>query len=275
MSAAMPSAARRPGHPALGVLAVLVILFLVTPVLIVVPMSFSASSSLRFPPEGLSLRWYAQAFGDPRWVAAIGTSLSVAAASSTIALVLGTMAAYGLTRGRFRGRVALHSNFIAPMIIPTSLPAVALYFGLVRVGWLGSYGGLLLGHTLLGIPYVVLLMSAAIRSFDLRLEQVAFTLGANWGQMALRVLLPNLIPNAAAAWIFAFITSFDDVVVTAFLGGTYETVPKRMFNDLAIQINPSITAVATALIAVSVVMMGLAAWLLKQPSAMPAGEPRS
>lgn len=250
----------------LALCAIAVLVFLCLPVLIVVPMSFSNSTSLRFPPEGFSLRWYAQVFADPRWVRAMQTSLLLAFLSSTLALLLGSLAAYGLTRGRFFGRMALQSNFIAPMVIPSVITAVALYFGLARVGMLGTFAGLLLGHTLLGVPYVVLIMSVAIRSFDSRIEQVAFTLGASWFTMFRRVLIPNLLPSTAAAWIFAFVTSFDEVVITSFIGGTHETVPKRMFNDLVLQVNPSITAIATLLIAVSLVLMAVAAGLARRTS---------
>ncbi len=248
----------------LAVCAVGVLIFLCLPVLIVVPMSFSNATSLQFPPEGFSMRWYAQIFGDPRWVRAMQTSLVLALLSSTLALVLGGFAAYGLVRGRYFGRMAIQSNFVAPMIIPSVVTAVALYFALATIGMLGSFAGLLLGHTLLGVPYVVLIMSVAVRGFDSRIEEVAFTLGASWFTMFRRVLVPNLLPSTAAAWIFAFVTSFDEVVITAFIGGTHETVPKRMFNELAMQVNPSITAIATLLIAGSVALMALAAMLVRR-----------
>ncbi|MGY6273142.1 ABC transporter permease [Achromobacter denitrificans] len=244
-----------------------VLLFLVLPVFIVIPMSFSESSSLKFPPQGFSLRWYAQVFSDPSWLAAMKTSVVLALLSSTLALVLGGLGAYGLARGTFKGRDLLQSNFIAPLIIPSVVLAVALYMALASAGLLGSFLGLLLAHTLLGIPYVVLIMSVAIRAFDVRIEQVAFTLGASWTAMFTRVLLPNLLPSAAAAWIFAFVTSFDEVVVTNFVAGTYETIPKRMFNELILQVNPGITAIATVLIGVSVVLMAAAARLNHRPRA--------
>jgi len=245
-------------------ISIAVLVFLCLPVLIVIPMSFSSASSLRFPPESLSLRWYAEVFGDERWMLAIRTSLVLAALSSTFALVLGSLAAYGITRGRFRGKQVLQSNFISPLIIPSVVVAVALYFALARVGLLGSFTGLLVGHTLLGVPYVLLIMTVAIRSFDIRIEQVAFTLGASWFTMFRRVLIPNLLPSITAAWIFAFVTSFDEVVVTTFIAGTHETVPKRMFNDLVLQVNPSITAIAALLIFVSVTLMALSAWLARR-----------
>ena len=114
------------------------------------------------------------------------------------------------------------------------------------------------------MPYVVLIMAVAIRSFDSRIEEVAFTLGASWFTMFRRILVPNLLPSTAAAWIFAFVTSFDEVVITSFIAGTHETVPKRMFNDLVLQVNPSITAIATLLIAGSVALMAAAAALVRR-----------
>ena len=257
-------AVTRFNHIVLAICGISVLIFLCLPVLVVVPMSFSNATSLRFPPEGFSMRWYAQVFGDPRWIRAMQTSLLLALMSSTLALGLGGLAAYGLVRGRFFGRMAIQSNFIAPMIIPSVITAVALYFALSRVGLLGSFAGLLLGHTLLGVPYVVLIMSVAIRGFDSRIEQAAFTLGASWFTMFRRVLIPNLLPSTAAAWIFAFVTSFDEVVITVFIAGTYETVPKRMFNDLVMEVNPAITAIATLLIAGSVLLMAITAGLVRR-----------
>jgi ABC-type spermidine/putrescine transport system permease subunit II len=245
----------------LGIAGIAVLLFLVVPVLIVVPMSFSPSTSLQFPPQGFSLRWYGTVFTDPLWLEALRTSLVLGLLSSTLALVLGGLAAYALVRGRFRGRDLLQANFIAPLIIPSVVLAVALYMALAAVGALGTYAGLLLAHTLLGVPYVVLIMTVAIKTFDERIEQVAFTLGASWPTMFVRVLAPNLLPSALAAWIFAFVTSFDEVVVTNFIAGSVETVPKKMFNELILQVNPTITAIATVLILVSVLLMAVAATL--------------
>jgi putative spermidine/putrescine transport system permease protein len=111
---------------------------------------------------------------------------------------------------------------------------------------------------------VVLLMSVAIRQFDLRIEQVAYSLGASWPRMFTSVLLPNLLPSVLAAWIFAFIISFDEVIVTLFLAGAYDTIPKRMFNELILQVNPTITAIATLLIALSVITIAVVAWLMQR-----------
>jgi putative spermidine/putrescine transport system permease protein len=239
-----------------------VLLFLCLPIAVVVPMSFSSASSLEFPPPGLSLRWYHSFFGDPRWLRAAATSALVALAASIAALILGSVAAYGLVRGSFLGRALLEGNFIAPLILPPVITAVALYIFFARIGLLGTLAGLIIAHTLLTVPYVVLLMAVAIRQFDVRIEQVAYSLGASWPRMFRSVLLPNLLPSALAAWIFAFIISFDEVIVTIFLAGAYDTIPKRMFNELILQVNPTITAIATLLIALSALTIALVAWLM-------------
>jgi ABC-type spermidine/putrescine transport system permease subunit II len=241
-----------------------VLLFLCLPVAVVVPMSFSSASSLEFPPPGFSLRWYQSFFDDPRWLDAARISTLVAATSSFAAVVLGGLAAYGLARGTFRGREVLEANFVAPLIIPPVITAVALYIVFARVGLLGTLPGLILSHTIVGVPYVVILMSVAVRSFDVRIEQVARSLGASWPTVLIKIVLPNLIPSMFAAWIFAFIISFDEVILTLFLSGAYDTIPKRMFNELVLQVNPTITAIATLLIALSVVTIGAIALLMRR-----------
>lgn len=250
-------------NPLLTVGGVAVLLFLCLPIVIVVPMSFSSASSLEFPPPGFSMRWYQAFFGDERWLAAAGNSVLVALVSSSLALVIGSVAAYGLVRGRFPGRAIADGNIMAPLIVPQIVTAVGLYIYFARLGLLGTLFGLVVGHTVLAIPYVVLVMTVAIRGFDQRIEQVALTLGASWPTMFRRILLPNLAPSAAAAWIFAFVISFDEVVVTIFLAGGIDTIPKRMFNELVLQVNPTITAIATLLIGFSIVTIGALALLLR------------
>lgn len=261
-SAGAPGA--RLGRFTLALFGGAVLLFLCLPIAVVVPMSFSSASSLAFPPPGFSLRWYDSFLNDPRWLLAARNSALVALGSSVAALILGSVAAYGLVRGTFRGRGLLEGNFIAPLILPPVITAVALYIFFARIGLLGTLPGLILAHTILTVPYVVLLMSVAIRSFDVRIEQVAYSLGASWFRMFRSVLLPNLLPSVVAAWIFAFIISFDEVIVTLFLAGAYDTIPKRMFNELVLQVNPTITAIATLLVALSVITIGIVAWLMNR-----------
>jgi ABC-type spermidine/putrescine transport system permease subunit II len=265
--AAAPGGHEREGRLTRFVLVVFsgaVLLFLCLPIAIVVPMSFSSASSLEFPPPGFSLRWYESFFNDARWLEAARVSTIVALSASFAALVLGSLAAYGLVRGSFRGRAVLEANFVAPLIIPPVITAVALYIVFARVGLLGTLPGVILAHAIIGVPYVVILMSVAIRSFDVRIEQVARSLGASSLTVFGRILLPNLVPSVLAAWIFAFIISFDEVILTFFLSGAYDTLPKRMFNELILQVNPTITAIATLLIALSVVTIGAIALLMRR-----------
>jgi ABC-type spermidine/putrescine transport system permease subunit II len=236
--------------------------FLTVPLLVVIPMSFSSARALTFPPPGLSLRWYETFFGDARWMEAMGTSATVALISSVVSLFLGGLAAYGLRRGAFVGRGWIEANFMAPLIVPTIIAAVALYLGLAKVGLLGSFVGLVVAHTILTIPLVIMVLGVAIRELDIRIEQVAWSLGASWAYTMRKVVLPNLAPSVFAAWIFAFIGSFDEVIVTSFIAGKYETVPKKMFNELILEVNPTITAVATLLIAFTVLALAAVAFIL-------------
>jgi ABC-type spermidine/putrescine transport system permease subunit II len=238
------------------------LVFLTVPLVIVIPMSFSSAQALTFPPPGLSMRWYESFFGDPRWIDAMATSAVLALISSVVALFLGGLAAYGLRRCRFIGRGWAEANFMAPLIVPTIISAVALYLGLAKVGLLGSFLGLVVAHTLLTVPLVIMVLGVAIREFDVRIEQVAWSLGASWSYTMRKVVLPNLAPSVFAAWIFAFIGSFDEVIVTSFIAGGYETVPKKMFNELILQVSPTITAVATLLIAFTVLALAAVAFIL-------------
>ena len=254
----------------IGTAGVAGLVFLVVPLLIVVPMSFSSARALAFPPPGFSLRWYVAFFGDARWMEAMWISVTVAVLSSVLALVFGGLAAYGLRQYAFHGRGVVEANFIAPLIVPAIIVAVALYLGLARVDLLGSYLGLVLAHTVLSVPLVIMVLGVAIRGFDVRMEQVAWSLGASWLYTARKVMLPNLAPSVFAAWIFAFISSFDEVIVTNFVAGTYDTVPKRMFNELILEINPTITAVATLLIVFTMLALAAVAVMLHRSGKLKA-----
>lgn len=242
-------------------LGALVLLFLCTPILIIVPMSFSGRGTLQFPPQGFSLRWYEAFFSSPVWIEALWTSLKLAAASSVIALLLGSLAAYGLARSKGRFNVWLDANFMAPMIIPHIITAIALYFAFASLGMLGTFGGLVIGHALVSTPFVISVVGVAVASLDIRIEQSARTLGASWVRVLCAIVIPNVYPSLLVAWIFAFIISFDEVVITYFLAGSYVTIPKKMFNDLSQQLDPTITAVASILIVCSVLLMLIVARL--------------
>ena len=260
-----PSPGRRGvRHAGVAVVAVAALVFLCLPIVIVVPMSFSSARSLRFPPPGLSLRWYHELLADPEWLVAMTNSAIVALSSSVLAVVLGVLAAYGLVRGRLAGRTAIEAMFMAPLVIPPVIIAIALYIAFAQAGLLGTFEGLIAAHTIHSAPYVVLVMSVAIASFDHRIEQMARSLGAPERTVLLRVVLPNVLPSIAAAWILAFVVSFDEVILTLFLFGNKYTIPKQMFVRLELQIDPTITAIATMLIVVSVAAV-VVAILLSPP----------
>ena len=248
----------------LAAIGIFALVFLTVPIVIVIPMSFSSAKALTFPPPGFSLRWYEALFGNPRWMEAMATSAILAVISSIAALLLGGLAAYGLRRGSFKGRDWSESNFMAPLIVPAIISAIALYLGLAKIGLLGTFFGLVVAHTVLNVPLVMMVLGVAIRSFDLRIEQVAWSLGASWSYTVRKVVLPNLAPSVFAAWIFAFIGSFDEVIVTSFVAGKYDTVPKKMFNELILEVNPTITAVATLLIVLTVVALAAVALILSR-----------
>ena len=233
----------------------LIFLFLCTPILITIPMSFSDSTTLEFPPQGFSLRWYQNFAYSPIWVEAMVTSLQLAAISSIIALILGSLAAYGLVRGNLRGAMLLDAHFMAPMIIPHIITAIALYFAFAKAGILGTFTGLVIGHALVAIPFVITVVSGAVRAFDVRIEQSARSLGAKWPRILASIVIPNIYPALFVAWVFSFVISFDEVILTYFLSGTYVTIPKKMFTELQQQIDPTITAVASLLIAGSVLVL--------------------
>lgn len=236
---------------------------LLAPALVVIPMSFSAGDSIGFPPQGFSLRWYSKLFSDPLWIEAFRTSVILALASSTIALFVGSLAAYSLVRGTYIGRRLIQASFMGPMIIPPVVIAVAAYLVYAKIGLLGRMEGLILAHSTLALPFIVMIMGNAVSSFDVTIEKAARSLGANKFTVLRRVVAPALAPHLLVSWLFAFAVSFDEVVMTFFIAGRYTTIPKKMFITLRNEIDPTVTAVSTLLIAVTLVI-GLVAVIALQ-----------
>lgn len=242
----------------------LVLAYLVFPVFVVAPVSFSSAKYLQFPPPGWSLQWYENYFSRPGWVPATFVSIRVALVTTLLATVLGTAASLALVRGRFPGRNAVNSFLVSPLVVPGIIVAIGVYFFFAQARLVGNPLGLALAHTALALPFVVTNVSATLHGFDERLEYAAMNLGANRWQTFRRVTLPIIRPGVFAGALFAFITSFDELIVALFVSGTGAvTLPRKMWDSLRQEIDPTIAAVSTVLIAFSIVIL-LSAELLRQ-----------
>jgi putative spermidine/putrescine transport system permease protein len=249
------------GRVAGWILVCAVLLFLVAPIVVVVWLSLSSASYLRFPPPGLSLRWYQAYFGSADWLASTVLSLLVASAVVVLSTVLGTLAAFGLARLPPRLRIAAAGLILSPLIVPVIVIAIGVYYAYSRYGILGSPVALILAHTCLAVPFVVTSVSASLAGFDRKLERAALSLGASrWGTVR-QVTLPIIMPGVLVGALFAFISSFDELVVALFLSsGDVVTLPRRMWDDLRFAIDPTIAAVSTVMIVLTVLLLGAAYW---------------
>lgn len=249
----------------LYLLCTVTVLFLVAPTLLVMPMSFSGSRYLSFPPETWSLRWYEAYFGSVEWRAATAVSFQVAGLTSLLATVTGTLAAYGFHTSRFQIGRQLSVLLVLPMIIPVILLAVAIFLLFARLGLNSTITGLVLSHSILAIPLVLITVGAGLRSFDINQEMVARSLGASRPWAFLTITLPQIRNSVLSAALLAFIISLDEVVIALLVaGGDKATLTKRMFLALRDEIDPTIAAISTLLIAVSVVLLALSQLLLKK-----------
>ncbi len=254
------SARRRPLTPqrVLGVvLLVLILGFLLVPNVVVIPMSHGSERFLQFPPKNLTLKWYGEFFGDADWRAAALYSLTVASLTTIASVVIGTMAAVSLTRGTLAGKKMLTAVTLAPLIVPHIVLGVALYLSFTPLGLSGNVPGLVLSHTALAVPFVVLTVSAALYRIDRSLEMAAMNLGASrFGAFRL-VTLPLVKPAVAVGAVFAFLTSFDEAIVSFFMSGvSNKTLPRKLFENIDFDISPLIPAVSTVLMLVSLALMG-------------------
>lgn len=241
---------------------VAVLVFLLLPILVIVPLSFSASSFLAYPVPGWSLQWYQNLFTSPDWARAAKNSFIVAPAATLIATALGTLTAVGLARAGFPGKSALMALLLAPMVVPVVVVAVACYLFFARLGLADSYTGLILVHAALGTPFVVTTVLATLQGFNHNLVRASLSLGAGPITTFFRVTLPVIAPGVISGALFAFATSFDEVVVTLFIAGPEQaTLPRQMFTGIRENINPTIAAAATLLILFTTALMGVLEWL--------------
>lgn len=237
-------------------LAALILLFLVLPVLIVVPMSFSGSRFLDFPPQRWSLRWYERFFTSPDWYGSLLTSLKLAAAVMLIATPLGTAAAYALNAGRHPWLRHAHTTLLLPLMVPHIIFAVGIFGLYARMGLLGSFAAIVAAHVVLALPFVVLTVLAGLRGLDPGQELAARSMGCTRLQAFMRVTLPQIRPSVISGALFAFVTSLDEVVVSMFISaGENSTVTKVMFSSLRDEIDPTIATVSSLLIAGSLALV--------------------
>jgi len=250
-------------HYAFNVLCGAIFVFLITPILVVIPLSFNAQNfftftqeMLQFDPIGYSTRHYEDFFTSSGWQQALRNSLSIAPVSTFLAVSFGTLAAIGLSSEHVPFKRAIMAILISPMIVPLIISAAGMYFFYSRIGLQGTYFGVVLAHAALGIPFVIITVTATLVGFDRSLTRAAASMGANPVTTFFRVQMPLILPGVISGGLFAFITSFDEVVVVLFVGSAnQQTLPWRMFTGLREQISPTILAVATILVTISIILL--------------------
>lgn len=234
----------------------LVLLFLILPILVIIPLSFNEGSFLVYPMTGFSLHWYQDFFNSPEWMLALKNSIIVAPGATVLAVVLGTLASIGLTRADFPFKSVLMSILISPMVVPIVIVSVSSYLFFAPLGWTNSYLTLICVHAALGVPFVIITVTATLQGFNQNLAKAAASLGASPFTTFKTVTLPLIASGVTSGALFAFATSFDEVVVTLFLAGPKQaTLPRQMFSGIRENISPTIAAVATILIVTSVIML--------------------
>lgn len=250
-------------HFAFRVICGAIFVFLITPILVVMPLSFNAENfftftpeMLRFDPAGYSLKHYRDFFNSSDWQNAVWNSLKIAPAATLLSVSFGTLAAIGLSQPHVPFRRAIMAILISPMIVPLIISAAGMYFFYSRVGLQGTTLGVILAHAALGIPFVIITVTATLVGFDRSLTRAAANMGANPVTTFFRVQMPLILPGVISGGLFAFITSFDEVVVVLFVGSAgQKTLPWQMFTGLREQISPTILAVATILVGISICLL--------------------
>jgi len=243
-------------------LAAIIMFLLVVPTLIVVPMSFSAAQYLEFPPSEWSLRWYEEYLGSSKWMRATATSVQVGLLTMVVATPFGTMAAYALFVSRHRATRAIFMLLITPMIVPVILIAIGTFYAYGRVGLNNTIFGLVLAHTALALPLVIIVVTAGLRSYDFNQEQVARSLGATRIEAFFMITLPQIRFAVISSALLAFLTSFDEVIIAIFVsGGANATLTKHMFAALRDYIDPTIAAISTIMVILSTLLLLLTQYI--------------
>jgi putative spermidine/putrescine transport system permease protein len=245
-----------------------VFLYLLLPVAVILPMSFSSQQYLSFPPAGWSLRWYRTMTSNPIWLDALVNSFRIGIPTAVLSMALGTLAAFGLTRGRFRFSRLATAAMLAPMMLPHIIIAIGLYPVMLDLRLLHSPLAPVLGHTVVATPLVFVTVSAALKGYDPALELAAMTLGANWWGTFRHVTLPQIRMAVLVGGIFAFAASFDELILSLFLTrAETRTLPRLLWEQMNDYLTPTIAAVASLVLGLSLVLLALAAVLRTRPAA--------
>ena len=242
----------------LYVLVGLIVLFLIAPSLLVIPLSFSDSRYLTFPPPAWSTRWYETYVGSIEWREATYVSFAAAILTMLLSTTFGTLAAYGLHALRSRWSALAYGAFTLPLVIPAILIAIGVFLFYAQIGLNNTLTGIVLAHSVMAIPLVVIMVASSLKSYDMNQEMVARSLGASRPRAFLTITLPQIKISVISGALLAFITSLDEVVISLFIaGGDKATLTKRMFNALRDEIDPTIASISTLLIVLSVFLLGL------------------
>ncbi|GGE94170.1 ABC transporter permease [Stappia taiwanensis] len=260
---AYASTGQRAWHYSFRIICGLIFFFLIFPILVILPLSFNAQNFFTFTPEmltldpaGYSLKHYEDFFTNPDWQQALTNSFAIAPVATLLATSFGTLAAIGLSQSHVPYRSAIMAILISPMIVPLIISAAGMYFFYSRIGLQGTYLGVVLAHAALGTPFVIITVTATLVGFDRSLVRAAASLGANPVTTFFKVQMPLIVPGVVSGALFAFITSFDEVVVVLFLGSAgQKTLPWQMFTGLREQISPTILAVASLMVAISIILL--------------------
>ncbi|AMH43754.1 MULTISPECIES: ABC transporter permease [Burkholderiaceae] len=235
---------------------VVILVFLMVPILIVVPLSFSDTRFMTFPPPGYSLRWYHTFFGNSAWIDAARTTLIASVCASLLATPLGVAAAYAIQNGTHRFMRYMRTLLMLPLMVPIIIVAVGVFFVYSQAGYVNTLGGLILADTMLGLPYVLIAVGADLRTFDPTQEMVARSLGMNRFRSFMTVTLPQIRSSVISGAVFVFIQALDETVVALFVsGGANQTLTRRMFVTLRDEIDPTIAAISTMLTAITLCLV--------------------
>ncbi|SFT87967.1 ABC transporter permease [Pseudomonas marincola] len=243
----------------------LIALFLLLPIVFIVLLSFGSSQWLVFPPPGWTLKWYEQFFANPAWMAAVLVSFKVALLTTVCAVTLGLPTAFALVRGRFPGRELLYALFTMPMIVPLVIIAVAVYALFLKLGYTGTLFSFVVSHVIVALPFTIISIINSLKLFDQSIEDAAVICGASRLQAVFRVTFPAIRPGMVAGALFAFLVSWDEVVLSVMMASpTLQTLPVKMWTTLRQDLTPVIAVASTLLIGLSVLIMVIAAALRRR-----------